>query len=185
MQVFAAFAREWVTVPRESTWPYNSYEYDCTAYHENWPEYTCSATEAQGGGENNRQPEPETVEAPGAYIAEVHQLYASLGRVKQALYRGYPVILSLNANADFTVATLKGGVVSWVFKVSTCPGSVCGHAVTAVGYQDDPAVEGGGYLIIKNSWGETWGDRGLGYCTYEWVRHSLLDAQAVVNVAWK
>ena len=31
-----------------------------------------------------------------------------------------------------------------------------GHAMLAVGYQDAPSVPGGGYLIVRNSWGEDW-----------------------------
>ena len=31
-----------------------------------------------------------------------------------------------------------------------------GHAMCAVGYQDDPNVPGGGFLIVRNSWGEGW-----------------------------
>jgi hypothetical protein len=32
-----------------------------------------------------------------------------------------------------------------------------GHAMCIVGYEDDPSVPGGGYFIIRNSWGEDWG----------------------------
>lgn len=52
----------------------------------------------------------------------------------------------------------------------------------AVGYQDSDQVAGGGYLIIKNSWTSDWGDGGLAYVTYEWLQHSLLDAQALVRI---
>ena len=40
------------------------------------------------------------------------------------------------------------------------------HVALVVGYQDDEAVEGGGYWIIKNSWGTSWGDNGYGYVRY-------------------
>ncbi|HSN75793.1 MAG TPA: C1 family peptidase [Anaerolineae bacterium] len=41
--------------------------------------------------------------------------------------------------------------------------SIGGHAMAIVGYQDDPSVPGGGYFMIRNSWGETWaGDSQLG-----------------------
>lgn len=31
-----------------------------------------------------------------------------------------------------------------------------GHAMCAVGYRDDPSAPGGGFLIVRNSWGEGW-----------------------------
>jgi C1A family cysteine protease len=109
-------------------------------------------------------------------------LYASLGRVKQALFQGYPVLIGVNANIDLNIADKKKGVVSWIFKAPNCGESVCGHAMLAVGYQDDPEVEGGGYLIVRNSWGKSWGVGGLAYLTYKWVENSLLDAQAIVKL---
>ncbi|WMX16971.1 MULTISPECIES: C1 family peptidase [unclassified Aureispira] len=33
---------------------------------------------------------------------------------------------------------------------------ISGHAMTLVGYQDDSTFEGGGYFIVRNSWGTTW-----------------------------
>lgn len=41
-----------------------------------------------------------------------------------------------------------------------------GHAVFVVGYQDDVTWPGGGYLIVKNSWGSDWGDKGYFYMPY-------------------
>jgi hypothetical protein len=38
-----------------------------------------------------------------------------------------------------------------------------GHAITFVGYRLDPAFEGGGAFLVKNSWGTDCGDRG-----YQW-----------------
>ncbi len=56
--------------------------------------------------------------------------------------------------------------------------SIGGHAMAIVGYQDDAAVPGGGYFMIRNSWGETWaseGALGAGYgrLPYEFIsQHS-------------
>ncbi len=36
-----------------------------------------------------------------------------------------------------------------------------GHAMCAVGYRDDPSAPGGGYFIVRNSWGTTWGSDNL------------------------
>lgn len=165
----------------EDKWPYNDVDKDCTAYDVAHPGFYCSATEAQGGGSDGKTQDPHATNG-GFRIKTAHALYASLGRIKQALYRGYPVVLSINANSDFSIATLKQGVASWVFRISNCDGGVCGHAVLAVGYVDDANVEGGGYLLIKNSWGTSWGANGLVYATYTWLENSLLDANAIVAI---
>lgn len=165
----------------ESSWPYNKEYESCSSYLSTYPDATCSETEAQGGGSDTRQQDPTAAAAGGYKLTTAHQLYASVGRIKQALYRGFPVAIAVNANYDFMLATYKSGVVSWVFKADDCGSSLCGHEILAVGYVDDSRVAGGGYLIVKNSWGQGWGDNGMGYATYEWLEHSLLDAQALVG----
>jgi C1A family cysteine protease len=44
-----------------------------------------------------------------------------------------------------------------------------GHAVFCCGYVDDIDWPGGGYLIIKNSWGVGWGDAGFFYLPYAYA----------------
>jgi len=44
-----------------------------------------------------------------------------------------------------------------------------GHAVLAVGYKDDVTVSGGGYFIVKNSWGSGWGMHGYFNIAYSEV----------------
>ena len=177
---FDDFANGEIPLVAEQFWPYNPADRDCSDYLAQYPGFFCSQTEAQGGGDDARQQEPEAAAADGFVITEAHQLYASVNRVRQALYRGYPVVLSVNANTDFQLASFKQGVVSWVLQAS--PSGIAGHAVLAVGYQDDPDVDGGGYVIVQNSWSDTWGDHGFAYVTYEWLQHSILDAQAVVRL---
>lgn len=52
--------------------------------------------------------------------------------------------------------------------------SIGGHAMTMVGYEDDASVPGGGYFMIRNSWGEVWASDsalGAGYARlpYEFI----------------
>jgi hypothetical protein len=42
-----------------------------------------------------------------------------------------------------------------------------GHAMAVMGYRDDPTVPGGGYFVVRNSWGDSWAKEnpdGAGYC---------------------
>jgi len=52
---------------------------------------------------------------------------------------------------------------------------VGGHALCVVGYKDDASVPGGGFLIIRNSWGERWAQdceygAGYGMMPYAYLR---------------
>ena len=44
-----------------------------------------------------------------------------------------------------------------------------GHAILIVGYTDDPSVDGGGYFIVKNSWGTSWGEGGYFNIAYSQI----------------
>jgi C1A family cysteine protease len=46
-----------------------------------------------------------------------------------------------------------------------------GHAVLGVGYDDNSKC-----FIIKNSWGENWGDKGFFYMPYDYITDSDLCA---------
>jgi len=59
--------------------------------------------------------------------------------------------------------------------------TVGGHAVMAVGYDDNRVIKntncGGtktkGAILIRNSWGGEWGDGGYGWLPYEYVLQDL------------
>ena len=63
-----------------------------------------------------------------------------------------------------------------------CPGEKVrgGHAVVAVGYDDKKKIKNPlcgtatkGALLIRNSWGTSWGDGGYGWLPYDYVSKGL------------
>ena len=58
------------------------------------------------------------------------------------------------------------------------PGEVpepTGHAVALVGYADNADFAGGGYFIVRNSWGTSWGVNGFGYLHPDYITAAFYD----------
>lgn len=59
--------------------------------------------------------------------------------------------------------------------------TIWGHAVVAIGYDDDiaitnttvPSIRTTGALRLRNSWGIDWGDEGYGWLPYEYIHDGL------------
>ena len=78
---------------------------------------------------------------------------ASAQAIKNALAVYGPLVTTFDVYYDFY--SYRSGIYEYIS--GTYQG---GHAVVIAGYQDDPAVDGGGYFIVKNSWGTGWGESG-------------------------
>lgn len=67
-----------------------------------------------------------------------------------------------------------------------------GHAVVAVGYDDNKKITNTvsnkattGALLIRNSWGKAWGDKGYGWLPYDYVLNNLaLDFWSLISMEW-
>lgn len=88
------------------------------------------------------------------------------------------------------------------FESSDTPGSIpypCkneqaewGHAVMAVGYDDDKVIvntksneKTKGALMIRNSWGQGWGQDGYGWIPYDYVLNGLAeDFWSILSMEW-
>lgn len=82
----------------------------------------------------------------------------SVRKALEALDRGNPVYVGMRVPSDMgdRLAVIR-------------PDSVAtngGHALGIVGYRLDPAIKGGGYFIMRNSWGAKAGDNGYQYMSF-------------------
>lgn len=82
------------------------------------------------------------------------RLAADLNALRAALQRG-PLVTTLGVYADFM--TYSSGVYKHVTGQR-----MGGHAVSIIGYDDSLQA-----FIIRNSWGESWGENGFAYISYE------------------
>jgi C1A family cysteine protease len=91
----------------------------------------------------------------------------SLDDVKHCLSEGFPVSFGFTVFESFESPEVANtGIVPVPNPNEECEG---GHAVLAVGYDDEQQR-----LIVRNSWGPTWGDKGYFYLPYEFVTNSDL-----------
>lgn len=69
---------------------------------------------------------------------------------------------------------------------------VGGHAIMAVGYDDNVEIKNNidghvskGALMIRNSWGTGWGEKGYGYLPYEYILKRLAkDFWSLLDAGW-
>jgi len=88
----------------------------------------------------------------------------NLDSFKSCLAAGLPFVFGFAVYESFMTREIaKTGMMTWPSKDEKSYG---GHAVLAVGYDDN--LEGGRF-IVKNSWGEKWGDKGYFYMPYEYL----------------
>ena len=56
-----------------------------------------------------------------------------------------------------------------------------GHAMLLVGYEDDETVLGGGYFIVRNSWGNGWGEDGYLKMPYAYAEIFIRSAATILR----
>lgn len=90
-------------------------------------------------------------------------------RVKQFLAAGYPSMFG------FTVYNFGNDKGEIAFPSGSDP-VLGGHAVIAIGYDDKRKIgDDTGALMIRNSWGENWGENGYGWLPYRYIEEGLAD----------
>ena len=95
----------------------------------------------------------------------VNNIRSDLNSMKNSLASGFPFVVGIAIYPSFlTTSVNKTGIVSMPNR-EKCLG---GHAVLVVGYSDIKQ-----HWILRNSWGDKWGDKGYFYLPYLY----LLDAK--------
>lgn len=91
----------------------------------------------------------------------------TLNNIKTAIASGEPVSFGFDVYESFeSDAVANTGIMP--FPDTTKEAFMGGHAIVGVGYDD--AKE---WIICRNSWGTTWGDKGYFYMPYSMVTNKL------------
>jgi len=160
--------------PPEEHWPYD----DGSEAFDREPPAFCYAY-----AQNFKTIQYYRHDGPGVSEAE------TLERVKSHLAAGHPSMFGFTVYASIDTADSRGAI--------PYPGPkeriLGGHAVVAVGYDDRIKVENGknkgkattGALLIRNSWGAGWGEKGYGWLPYAYVLAGLAeDFWSVLKKDW-
>jgi len=94
-------------------------------------------------------------------VKEYHRI-TDLAQLKAALAEGLPVVIGIDVYESFESDDVSStGIV--LIPDTSKEELLGGHAVLVVGYDDDKSQ-----LIVRNSWGITWGDLGYFYLPYDY-----------------
>ncbi|OYY94817.1 MAG: cysteine protease [Hydrogenophilales bacterium 28-61-23] len=113
---------------------------------------------------------------------------ATLTSVKAYLAAGIPAMFGFFGFPSFEKADVKGGIPY------PCANEKAqwGHAIVAVGYDNAKKIKNTqcnktstGALLIRNSWGTAWGDKGYGWLPYDYVKNKLaVDFWSLNSMKW-
>jgi C1A family cysteine protease len=101
-----------------------------------------------------------------------------LDKIKQHLRMGLPLVFGFTCYTSLNTA--DSGQIPFPDRNEEVEG---GHAVMAVGFDDDKTItncnnskiKSKGAILIRNSWGEEWGDRGYGWLPYDYILYGIAD----------
>ncbi|MDX1904479.1 MAG: C1 family peptidase [Thermonemataceae bacterium] len=99
-------------------------------------------------------------------IEEAEFIETDLDLWRHTLAEGYPIAFALNTFDSFDEATRNRGKVPMPKKSDNIRETHGWHAMLCVGYSDKDRM-----FIVRNSWGNSWGDEGYCYIPYDYVIH--------------
>lgn len=131
--------------PPESFWPYD---------------------ERRDESATGYDPPLDAIDKLNCYRAGLKRIRADIQAIKISIADSQPVLLGIPIYTSFYTPT--DGVISIP---SGGEAQMGGHAVLVVGYDDQP----GKGLVIRNSWGDGWGDNGHAYLPYGYINNFTCD----------
>ncbi|UBF24201.1 C1 family peptidase [Kovacikia minuta CCNUW1] len=106
-------------------------------------------------------------EASNFLIEDAYRVDVDLDAMRSCLAEGYPFTFGLALFSSFQKGGAKGLIPMPDPDTEQHDG---GHAMLCVGYSDPDQV-----FIVRNSWGEDWGDRGYCYIPYDYMTNPELN----------
>ncbi len=112
-----------------------------------------------------------------------------LRQIKYYLAGGLPAMFGFTVYSSISQAD-QSGAIPFPAPREAVEG---GHAILAVGYDDKKKIRNSapgaketvGALLIRNSWGAAWGEKGYGWLPYAYVLEGLAqDWWSLVTMAW-
>ena len=116
----------------------------------------------------NQEPADEAYGKAADFLVEEAEIVPNtLELWKCALAEGSPIMFALKLFQSFDQQ--RQGVVPMPNSADVGRGTHGGHAMLCVGYSDVDKV-----FIVRNSWGEQWGDKGYCYVPYSYMMNESL-----------
>jgi C1A family cysteine protease len=107
------------------------------------------------------------IEAMKHQVILYRRINPDIYQMKNCLASGYPFVFGISIYQSFeSQEVAKSGIVPMPSKEEQMLG---GHAIMAVGYDDEKRC-----FIVRNSWGEGWGEKGYCYIPYEYLSNQDL-----------
>jgi hypothetical protein len=107
------------------------------------------------------------------------EVHAALFHVEMLAQRGYTGRLGLTVTLGMEIFDSALRSLTGRLSLPTADDHYRGrHVVTAIGFEPDR-----GDIVFRNSWGERWGDRGLGYVTRSYFEKHV-DAIVLRRPTW-
>ncbi len=130
------------------------------------------------GNEGQDPPPPAAISGAGSYrITGTSKLPArSVQDLKTCLAQNSPIAFAVPVFTYwFTEPLRSSGDIRMPLQGDKQEG---GHAMCMVGYSDDPTVPGGGYFIIRNSWGTGWAGKSAVAAGYARLPYAYMEQYA-------